>query len=88
MSKSKPTWHLKVRSYQNTAWVSVWLIARDGAADSALMWGECNPAVVEAIAAATGVPVEREESPLSYVKPVEMGKAALTKVGDQAGLFE
>lgn len=78
---------LKVRSYPGAAWVSVWLVHRDGAAEAGLLWGECIAKSVDMIAAATGLRVETEESPLENVKPIGMEKAKLATVEEQRTLF-
>ena len=66
----KPRHYLQIRDYSGTDWVSVWLMRRDGAAEQALMWGEVARELAEALALATGLPVERERSKLRMPKSV------------------
>lgn len=91
MSKEPVTYHLKVRQYATSSplsFVSIWLIRREGAMTSCLMWGEVHPLVVDEVAQATGLAVEREESPLVVTGPVCDPRSETTPVGEQQSLFD
>lgn len=62
--------YLKIRSYQPpAAYVTVWIIDRDGAAEEWKLYGEMTPASANALALALGLPVETEESPNPCPEP-------------------
>lgn len=51
---------LRIRSHAGEAAVQVWLVQGAGAAESGLLYGEILPSVADEMAAALGLPVERE----------------------------
>ncbi len=63
MSKPPVTWTLRIRSYPDRAFVSIWLVSHTGPATSSVLWGEVLPQLAEEIARAFGLPVERDECP-------------------------
>ncbi len=63
MSKPRITWTLRIRSYPDRAFVSVWLVRATGADRHGTLWGEVLPRLAEEIVAALGLPVERDECP-------------------------
>ena len=68
MSK-KPVLVLKIRAYAHGNRVSVWLLERNGAADSCLLFGEMLTARAGDLAAQlepAGVLIERESAPYSF----------------------
>lgn len=64
MSKNKFLW--KVRSNDNKSFVQVWLLKREGASDSCLLWGEMLPDRAEEVIRALPLLTEREQVPLLY----------------------
>jgi hypothetical protein len=80
-----PEWLWKLRAYPQGRFASLWLIRRDGPADSAVMWGEMIPALAEEIVRAFSLPVEREGSPYE-VKPAVLPECVT--VEEQRSLFE
>ncbi len=56
-----PRWFLRVRHYADAKFVSVWVVKRDGPAESGLLFGEVLPAAVAELAAALGLTVETED---------------------------
>ena len=81
---SSPEWYLKVRTYKDATFVTVWLCHHDGAAESALLWGEVLPAFVDQIVEATGLPISRETMPYTPTPQQALGCLPVTK---QAELF-
>jgi hypothetical protein len=85
MSRSKPTYHLRVRRYLEGKFVSIWLVRADGPAEACLLWGEVLPRAVAEIAEATGLPVREETSPLSGMLPLQ--PPGTVSIPAQRGLF-
>lgn len=92
MSKQpEPTYHLRLRSYPEQRFVSVWLVRRTGPADSALLFGEVLPSLAGELVAALGLPVESEDSPLTGFTPITplgcLPVAAVERSAEQVSLF-
>jgi len=62
---------LRLRTYPEGGHTDVWLLRRDGAAQSCLLYGSLYPPTAEKLAESLGLPVEREESPLAGARPLE-----------------
>lgn len=60
----KPKYSLKVRSYPDTPFVSVWIIRADGAARAAILHGQVLPALADELAEVTGLKIEKDHTPL------------------------
>ena len=80
----RPAYALRCRSYPDAAFVTLWLVRRDGPAEACLMWGEVLPLVVDEIAAATGLPVERETLPF---RVAPLGVRGCATAAEQRTLF-
>ncbi len=74
---------LKVRSYPEGRFVSVWLVRVEGAAREALLFGELSPPLADKLAEALGLPAERETQPLPGAG--EVSEARLARQGDLFG---
>jgi hypothetical protein len=73
MSKKKsPRFTLRIRSYPEGKFVSVWLLRHDGPASAGLLWGEVVPQAAEEIVQALGLLVEREGNLFENVTPVQL----------------
>lgn len=58
---------LRIRSWEGESWQTAWLLRRDGAAESLLLYGNLPPGRVEevvALVAPLGLEVHREHCPL------------------------
>ncbi len=67
---AKPKYLLQVRSYPEGRFCDVWLVRRDGPADSCVLYGELIPGLAEEVAAALGLPLESDDSPFVGVEPI------------------
>ncbi len=81
----KDKYYLRIRSYPKTPFVSVWLCRSDSPGHSGLLHGELLPPIAAEVVKATGLPVEREESPWEDVKPLNQSSAESIK---QQELFQ
>ncbi len=72
MSKKKtpPEYFLRLRTYPEQLFVSLWLVRRDGAASASLLFGEVHPLLAEEIALRLGLPVERDASSLAGIQVI------------------
>jgi hypothetical protein len=83
--KAKPAYRLKVRRYPEGAFVDVWLVCSDGAAEAGLLWGELLPGLAARLALTLGLPVEYDDSPCEGFSPVPVRGCAA--VAAQKELF-
>lgn len=67
---ANPKHFLRARSYPGEATLDVWLIRRDGDAETGLLYGRMFPKTLDGVASATGLEVEREERPQPLPAPV------------------
>jgi hypothetical protein len=67
-----PKWSLKLRTYPEGKFASLWLIRHDGPASCAVLWGEMVPALAEEIIEGLGLAVERDVSALEEVVPAKL----------------
>lgn len=76
--------YLKIRTYINYDYADMWLMHRDGAAESCLMHGKVLKSksdMLERMLAGRGVWVEREERPLSPEEKLSEGPQSDNKGG-------
>ena len=80
MAKAKHSWLVKVRNHSLPGFVQLWLVRRDGPADSPIMWAETIPAAAKEIIELLGLPVEnetgffRDQEPLTPPECVSVAK--------------
>ncbi len=76
---------IRVRSYPDRKFQSVWVVRVDGAMRSGMMWGEMLPTIVQELASALRLDVEYEDSPF-HMQP--MTAPECLPVEEQKELFE
>ncbi len=80
---SKATYSLRLRTYPNKVFVSLWLVGTMGQTSCSLMWGELLPVFAEEIISALGLPVVREEFPENVGEALTpLGCVPLAKQGN------